>query len=265
MGIMISWRIRRQFAVLLIIAIPIVFMGILLFPKILPEPTCFDGRRNQGEVEVDCGGPCAPCELKNPRPLSIFWARAVAVRPNVYDVAAEVQNNNEVLSSPRVDYEFSLFDDLGLIAVKSGRTFIYAQERVHMIEANLETSREPRRVEFKVLNVEWKLAETPRPAIAVERRDYKVVRENTRSQSVVEATVSNRTVFDFRKVEVGFLVLDGEGNMIGTNRILVENLNSGSRRDIKTVWPEELQGKVDTIFVEPRVNIFESGVIVRPQ
>lgn len=26
------------------------------------KPTCFDGIKNQGEDEVDCGGPCPPCE-----------------------------------------------------------------------------------------------------------------------------------------------------------------------------------------------------------
>lgn len=26
-----------------------------------PEPTCFDGFMNNGELGIDCGGPCAPC------------------------------------------------------------------------------------------------------------------------------------------------------------------------------------------------------------
>jgi hypothetical protein len=28
----------------------------------LPQATCNDGIRNQGEVEIDCGGPCNPCK-----------------------------------------------------------------------------------------------------------------------------------------------------------------------------------------------------------
>ncbi len=29
----------------------------------IPEPGCFDGRQNQGEEWIDCGGPCRPCTL----------------------------------------------------------------------------------------------------------------------------------------------------------------------------------------------------------
>lgn len=44
-----------------------------------PEPTCFDGLLNQGEVDTDCGGPCAPCpEQVVPEergiPTWLFWS-----------------------------------------------------------------------------------------------------------------------------------------------------------------------------------------------
>lgn len=32
-----------------------------------PEPTCYDGIRNQGEEKTDCGGPCSPCYVP-PKP-----------------------------------------------------------------------------------------------------------------------------------------------------------------------------------------------------
>ncbi|SHI91247.1 di-heme oxidoredictase family protein [Aquimarina spongiae] len=33
-----------------------------------PQPSCNDGIQNQGETDVDCGGPCAPCDAPNPNP-----------------------------------------------------------------------------------------------------------------------------------------------------------------------------------------------------
>ena len=33
----------------------------LLLLRLLGAETCFDGNKNQGEDEVDCGGPCSPC------------------------------------------------------------------------------------------------------------------------------------------------------------------------------------------------------------
>lgn len=38
-----------------------------------PEPTCFDGIMNNGELGVDCGGPCAPCStLTTPVFFAVF-------------------------------------------------------------------------------------------------------------------------------------------------------------------------------------------------
>ena len=37
------------------------FVSKLIFPTVLPAPTCDDGIKNQNEEEVDCGGTCLPC------------------------------------------------------------------------------------------------------------------------------------------------------------------------------------------------------------
>ncbi|QQG45391.1 MAG: hypothetical protein HYW89_00420 [Candidatus Sungiibacteriota bacterium] len=261
---MLSWRARKQLTVLLIIAVIIVGLGFLIVPKFLPEATCFDNKKNKNEFDIDCGGSCAPCELRNPKPLSIFWTRAVIARPGTYDVAAEAQNLNEELSSANVEYEFSLFDGLGLISRKTGKTFILPQERLHLIETNLVTTRAPNRVELRILNAEWQVNQVDKPNLIVERRDYKVMEENGLKQSVIEVSIFNRSVPDYRKVEVNFTVLDKEGNLLGVNKVLLEDLFSNSRKVVKSIWPEELRGVADTIIIEPRVNVFDPSAIQRP-
>jgi len=37
-------------------------------PGTEPEPSCYDNMQNQGEEDVDCGGPCDPCEEEKPEP-----------------------------------------------------------------------------------------------------------------------------------------------------------------------------------------------------
>ena len=44
------------------------------------EPTCYDKRQNQGEEDVDCGGPChgsASCNDHHVVPLILFRESAV--------------------------------------------------------------------------------------------------------------------------------------------------------------------------------------------
>ena len=262
---MLSWRLKRQLVVILVFLSPLIIVGGFLGVKFFPESSCFDSKKNQGEIGVDCGGPCAPCELKNPRAVQIFWVRTVPVRENVYDVAALIQNPNAVLSADNVSYEFVLFDEFGPVARVLGKTFLLAQERTHVIEVNINTVRAPNRVEFRINEVNWGLREDPRANIIVERRAYKVAREFGIERSVVEADLLNRSSLEFREVMVNVLLFDGVGNVVGVTKALVENLLSGTTKSIKTSWPGVIQGEVSTIEVEPRVNIFDPSIILQPR
>jgi len=261
---MFSWRVRRQLIVLFLAVLPLIAIGFWLVPKLLPAPTCFDGRKNQGELEVDCGGPCISCELRHPQALHIFWARATRAREGLYDAAALVENPNEEIGASKLEYEFTFFDELGLVARQTGKTFILPGERVHLIEPSIATNRLPNRVEFRILNVQWQKTALDRPRLVVERRDYKVLTDKGRRQSAVEAVIINRSPFGLREAWVNFTLLDKEGNVLGLNQILVENLLSGSRKPIRAIWPEEFKGEVASIEVEPRVNTFDPSVILKP-
>lgn len=262
---MFSWRAKRQLIIILIPALLVLGLGFLFFQRFLPEPTCFDNKKNQREYEVDCGGPCGPCELKNPKEVEVFWSRAVFTRPQVYDVAVEVRNPNEVLSSADLEYEFTMFDNFGLVARRAGRTFVLPQERFHIVEANLSTTRKPSRVEFKVLNPNWQFKDQQPPNLVVERRDYNVLDNKGQKQSLVESSIVNRSPYSFNKVMVNFIVLDEEKNLLGVNRVLVEDFFSGSSRIVKSLWPQEIKGQITSIIIEPRVNFFDASIIIKPR
>ena len=260
-----SWRLRRQLIALFTLVLIIAGIGFLIAPKFYAEPSCVDTRQNQGEVGIDCGGPCAPCELKNPKAITVFWTKAVPVRPNTYDVASEIENPNEVLSSVNVQYEFTLLDNGVPVARKTGSTYIFAQERIHVIEANIETAREPSSVAFRVLNAQWQVRAEDRPNLVVGRKTYHIVDGAGGEQGVIEASIMNRTSFGFKNVEVRVIALDADGNLLGANRIVIDNFASGEERTVKAFWPQKFSGEVATIEVEPRVNLFDPNVIIKPR
>lgn len=263
---MFTWRAKKQLSIILVLAVVVGGVGAFLFLKLYFVPGCFDNTRNQGEEDIDCGGPCISCAVRRAKPIEVFWARGVGIRPHVYDVAAFVENQNEVLVSPTVDYEFTLLNDAGeMVAQKTGRTFIFPQERTYVIESAVETTGEAKKVEFRVLNADWRVSTAARPNLIVERRAYRVAHENGTAQSIIDATILNRTALDFRQFEVRFAVFDQSGNLIGTNRVVGETLLSGAHEDIKSIWPQEFVGEAATIDVEARVNIFDPFVILQPQ
>lgn len=261
---MVSWRARRQ---LIAAGVAALIVGVVLFRvtfRFIPASTCFDSRQNQGELGIDCGGPCAPCELRNPQAVRILWARAVPVRAATYAVVAQIENPNEVLSSNDVEYEFTLFDGIGEIARKTGKTFLLAQERAPVIETNIETNRVPTRVEFRIPHVTWQDTQTDRPNVIVEKRDYQLAGEGAQAHSEVSADIANRSAFGLRNVEADILVYDENGNLIGANQIAIENLAAGARQAIKSIWPGELRGSQKTVEVTLRVNVFNPFIFLRP-
>lgn len=261
---MFSWRARRQLLITGLILAVFSGIGFWIFQKFLPVPSCMDTKQNQGEFGVDCGGPCGPCELKNPKAVTTFWARAVKVRENVFDAAALVQNQNEVLSSGQVVYEFALFDEFGLVTRKTGRTYLLAQERTPVIESSIVTSRDPTRVEFRIVSIDWQVRKDIHPNVFAERREYKVLTTSEKKQSAVDASVFNSTSYDYKSVDIYVLVLDKDGNLLGTNRTVLENVRAGSHTPIRLIWPGELSGAVAAIEIATRMNIFDPDLIIKP-
>lgn len=259
---MFSWRARRQLTALLVVASVMGVIFIINIRKVIPASTCFDGRQNQGETETDCGGPCASCELKHPKGISIFWTKFLQTREGSFDLTAYIQNQNETLSSSGLEYEFVLFDDLGVVAYRSGKTFIYPRERIHLVEAGVQTSRRPTYAELKITKTPWNSESINLPVLTVDEKSYKIL-EQDGGQGAVEATVSNRSSFGFREAELVFVLLDKDENLIGVNRSLIDDFLPRSGRSLRSTWPEKLETPA-RIIIEPRINLFKTSAILQP-
>ena len=261
---MFSWRARRQLLIMVLVLAVFVGTGLWVFQKFLPLPSCMDNKQNQGEFGIDCGASCAPCELKHPKPITTFWARSVKVRENVFDAAALIQNQNEVLSSGHVVYEFALFDEFGLVTRKIGETYLLAQERTSVIEPSIVTSRDPTRVEFRIMSIDWQVRKDIHPNVFAERREYKVITAGEKKQSAVDVSIFNSTSYDYKSVDVYVLVLDKDGNLLGTNRTVLKSVAAGSHNPVRLIWPGELAGTTVSVEVATRLNIFDPDLILKP-
>ena len=218
-----------------------------------PAPSCQDTRRNQGEEEVDCGGPCAPCAFHHQKAIEVIWSRFVKVRENSYDVAAELYNPNSQLGAASFRYEFKLFDVAGVLVVsRVGRSFIYPRETAHLTEIGLLSGRSVARVALEIERPEWVLSESLRPDIIAGNRSHRVVTEDGISRSVVEAIVTNRAVGDMRDIVIGVLLLDASGNLLGAHRTVIDFLASGASEPLKLVWPAVVAEAVPSLVVEVR-------------
>jgi len=64
-------RLQKQLIIGAIFLTFFLSIGAGIYLTVKPQATCFDNKRNQRETEVDCGGPCIPCDLKNNPPITV--------------------------------------------------------------------------------------------------------------------------------------------------------------------------------------------------
>lgn len=248
-----DFRSRRQLVIIAIAALILGGIGFFVFKANLPEPSCNDNRRNQGEEEIDCGGPCVPCALRRQKDLEIFWARFAKVRENTYDVAAEIRNPNVKLAASAITYEFKLFDTAGAaVAARQGKTFIYPGEIMHLAEIGLISGRSIAKVALSIRDAEWILAETIGPDLIAGSKEYAVEEEGGGRRSAVKAIIANRTIRDIPDIAVGVLVFDDQGNLLGVHRTAIEEIQAGQSRPVKFIWPDVFPKAISSILIEAR-------------
>ncbi len=248
-----DFRARRQLAVLGVIAVVVGGIGFFIFRAGLPDPSCRDDRKNQGEEAVDCGGPCVSCVLREQKPVEIFWTRFVQVRGNTYDVAAEVRNPNVKLAAVSFGYEFKLFDTAGVaVASRRGRAFLYPGETAHLVEIGLLFGRTVARASLVIGEVQWQLSDAVGPDVIAGSKEYAVEGDPSMLVSTVRAIVANRGITDVSDIAVSALVFDQNGNLLGTHRTLINELAAGLSKSVSFVWPSLFPMVPSSLMVEVR-------------
>lgn len=248
-----DFRTRRQITILFVAGL--VFSGaiFLVVKSYLPAPTCFDGRRNQGEEQTDCGGPCLACALKDQKDAEVFWVRFVRSRDNTYDAAAELRNPNVKLAAKSFNYEFKLFDDTGfVVASRRGSSFIYPGETLHLAEIGLTSSRTVVKATLVLGDFDWVLYDGIGPDVIAGSREYVVEDRDGSRVSVVKALVANRTIDDVKNVAVTVLVFDQDGNLMGVNGTILDRIEAGGTKPVGFQWPGVLPKPVSTVLIKAR-------------
>lgn len=248
-----DFRSRRQFLTLFILALILAGAGFLIYRAGAPQPTCVDGRRNQGEERVDCGGPCISCAFRNKKDLEVFWVRAVPTQEDRYDAAAQIKNPNVKVGVARFEYEFMLRDEKGIgVASRRGRSFIYPGEIVHLAEIGLAAGRPVADAAIRLENIEWVVTDTIAPDVIASNREYRIEVENGLRQSVARANLQNRTIADIPELIVRALLLDENGNLLGVHGTVVERMDAGATLPVEFRWPGVLAESVASLIIEAR-------------
>ena len=253
-------RIYKQIIIALIFFLIAGGFGFLIYWVNQPAPACFDGIKNQDEEEIDCGGLCQSCEVRALKNLEILWAQGLYVKDGFYDLAAKIKNPNQNYGSGKISYSFNFYDKSNnLIGQKKGAAYILPQQTKYLIFPKVESPAPLKKVELLFEPIKWQKLKDYQPSeLIISRKEYSLSSLNQPAKSQVSGLVTNKTNFDFDRIDIDVLLFNQDGKLIGLNITQANTLPAGQERQFVVSWVEPLKEPVALIEAEAETNLFDS-------
>jgi len=212
------------------------------------NPTCFDGKQNQKEESIDCGGPCDAC-VGTTNDLIVVWSKPFKFENGKYEAVSLVKNPNLFAGIPSLKYKFKLYDkDNILIAVREGKTFINPGESYVIFETGIDTGeRIPKRAFMELeKNLNWERIEKEVAQLVVSRKKF-----SNEPFSRLNAEISNKSIFSVSGITAVAILYDDNGNAIAASSSVLDSIAGSSSGQIVFTWAEKFgkEPKSSKIFL----------------
>jgi hypothetical protein len=248
---MASWSSRRKFsyASLVVFAI-ILIIGLPAFLLLYKAPTCFDGKQNQGEQGIDCGGPCVKLCPSAFFPPEVIWTKAEPVAPGLYNVAAYVVNNNLSGAAYNVAYNMQLFDDQGvLITYKDSTMTIPPHRNTLAFQGSVSTEKRiPAKAIITIDPPQWIKENDELGNLVIVDKKY----SEDKDSSSLQVTLQNTAVTPYNDLSIYVVLYDVNGNAVDFSKTVVNSVPANGGTVIAPfTWPVSHNGQVVSIEVLP--------------
>ncbi len=254
---MFSWSQKRQLvygAIVLIFLILVVGLPVY-FTFFNNPPLCTDGIMNGNEKGVDCGGDCerACAGEVLPEPI-VLWARPFSVDRGLHNLVAYVQNPNVNYIAEPIDYVFLVYDkDNVLLGTREGRAMVPPTKTFPIFEPAFDAGqRQPVKAIFEFTEpAVWKKFQSEKPELDT----GDVTLKNASSSPRIEASVINKTINDYKKIEVVAIVYDQNSNAAAASKTTIDRLNADDTQAVSFTWPNPFDFAVSKIEIIPKLPI----------
>ncbi|MFA6183516.1 MAG: hypothetical protein WC682_00260 [Parcubacteria group bacterium] len=255
-------RGKKRIIIICIYLLIFSIFGALIYYILEPDPTCSDGKKNQSEEDIDCGGVCTPCkreikakELKVNEKYFVYGSR------DQFDVMAGITNPNDKYGAVGFDYEFQLLDQSGaVLAKKEGTNFILPGESKFIIELNLYSSINPYSLKFEIKNIKWdEFLEYEEPKLNIYEKNYSEDPE----KNIVTGLLRNESYFDFNSIEIAIVLRDEGGKPVALGKNEMRTIKSQEERDFKLIWPYKFGKNVESVDIKAEANVFDSDNFIK--
>lgn len=264
---MINPRITKRIVIVSLYLVIFLIVGILLRYFFAAPATCGDGKQNQSEAGIDCGGPCRACEVVARTQEIVILEKAYAPGGNGnYDAMAHVRNPNNATGAPVFVYQFILKDAEGkVIGQKEGKSFILPSESKYLAGLGIPTEggKIPAEVEIKINSTEWgNLADFDKPELNIYGKRFDPLPSGAVGGQAY-GLLRNESSYDLGKIFIVVVLRDQNGKVIGLNTTEKNTVRSKEERDFLLTWPYDLGAAVASLDMEAYSDMFDQQNFIR--
>lgn len=247
----LTWGDKRRFVIIAsFAALCVLLLSGILIAVLYDAPSCMDGRQNQDETGVDCGGSCAYLcrhEAQDPR---LTFARAVTNGSGRTDVIAYVENRNQNAEAKDARYTVEVFDESGaLLGKRESMIDLPARSIVALyvpgVYAGIGAT--PRAFVSFDEGTRWRNARGGESPLAVSG-----IKLTSGSRPRVDATVTNVAPSPVFNRTLIATVFDADGVAIAASQTVVREVPALGTASAVFTWPEAFSGtpvRVEVISV----------------
>ncbi|KKU15524.1 hypothetical protein A3I34_02890 [Candidatus Jorgensenbacteria bacterium RIFCSPLOWO2_02_FULL_45_12] len=206
-------------------------------------PSCIDGKRNQGEEQTDCGGPCMACEIKQLNPVSARGARFFGLQDGRVVLLGELVNPNEGYIAENVSYEFGIRDKTGYkVETLSGEETVFPLEKRYVLNAEARTRfNNIGSVELQIstssLDASWeKFYGTLKPNVSLVSPPVFSEQGNNIS---ISGEIKNQSSFSARNVKIIAILSDSFGDPVFAAAWAADNVSAFGSREFTIIIPRD--------------------------
>lgn len=249
------WAIRRRLAIVGVIVAFFMITVIIPFAYTHREiPTCFDGKQNQGEHGIDCGGPCTIFCKAEAKDLKVIWTKVFPIRAGQYDVVAYVENPNFEIGIKKFNYTTRLYDESGaVVASRDAEGFARPSERFVLFAGGLLTGDKVAKNGSIEISQDFDWISTVKSPTLFSVTDKELVGADQKPK--LTAMIHNLTPDLYRYVDVSAVIYDSKNNPIGVSNTTVEKIDGGGTQNLIFTWPSAFDYVAETESCDAPVDV----------
>ncbi len=248
-----SWAIQRR--TLIIFAIVLVALAVIAVTAIsifYETPSCADGKENQDEEGIDCGGSCQRLCSASVVPPTVSFVRTLPGIDGRTDIVAYVENPNPSASALQARYTIELYrEDRTVIAALQGTVDLPPSSSVPIFIPNAYSGVEDVAQAFVMFDQLSLMFNRDSGGYIVPTATD--VRSEVTASPRVTAVINNPSAETLRLVPVVVTVFNAEDIVIAASRTVIDVLPPQGQANIVVTWTVPFSEAPSRIDVRPAI------------